>query len=125
MTLDEDAKKIYENISELGKTMLGPEWASGTQMTIRDMFKDLKNNLGDEAARMANIVAIKDFLSKNTITWSPEQQKLIDIIFLALATKETVAAEGGSSYEILKADILAILPGTLQETITTLFTEFE
>ena len=93
MNLDDDAKKIYENISSLTQTMTGSKWATGTQMVVRDMFKDLKNNLGDQAARMASVVSLKDYLSKNPVSWNPDQQKLVDTIFLALATKETVAAE--------------------------------
>jgi hypothetical protein len=56
------------------------------------MLKDLKNNLGDDAARMASVVSLKDYLSKNTIAWSENQNTLLQKIFLALSTKETTAA---------------------------------
>ena len=125
MTLDPQYKEVYGNIMALIQSMSGPERSTGNQARARDLLGDLKNNLWDDAARMASVVSLKDFLDKNPINWSTTQNTLIQKIFLALSNKSTVAAQWGSSYEVLKADILAILPGWLVTQVNNLFTQFE
>ena len=127
MQLDPQYKVVYNQITTLIKSIswTGQSTSWDIQLRVRDMLKDLKNNIWDESARMASVVSLKDYLNKNPIVWTPDQNTLFQNIFLALATKETIAAAGGSSYEVLKADILAILPGDLLTQTNTLFTQFE
>lgn len=125
MTLDPQYKEVYGNITALIQSMSGPDRSTGNQVRARDLLGDLKNNIWDDAARMASVVSLKDFLDKNPMNWNTAQNNLIQKIFLALSNKSTVAAQWGSSYEVLKADILAILPGTLLTQTNDLFTQFE
>ncbi len=126
MSLDPQYKEVYGKINELIQSIV-TTWTqlTGTEIHVRDMLKDLKNNIGDDSARMASVVSLKDYLDKNTMTWDDKQKTLLQSIFLSLSTKETTAAAGGSSYEVLKADILAILPGDLLTQTNDLFTQFD
>jgi len=126
MLLDPQYKVVYGQINDLIKSINGTgDLATGSIITVRDMLKDLKNNLSDDAARMASIVSLKDYLDKNPITWNPYQDDLVKKIFLALSTKETTAAAGWSNYDVLKSDILAILPGDLLTQTNELFNQFD
>ncbi|HCB51206.1 TPA: hypothetical protein DEP21_01295 [Patescibacteria group bacterium] len=124
-SLDAETKKVYDQLNVLLKDMNGPQWLTGTDKTFKDMIKSLKNNIADKATTMANVVSLKDFMSKNTINLTKDQETILTTVFLELSNRSTAAAEGLGEYGIAKADILSLLPINLAVEIDALFKQFE
>jgi PKD repeat protein len=126
VALSPEDKKIYDQISALIKELYEKERESGSNKTFKDMLKWLRDNLFDKQATPSNVVGLKDFIEKNPLNLTQEEDEMLKNIFLELSSKSIAAAEWLWSYGIAKEDILSILPNENAKTqINNLFKEFE
>ncbi len=125
VALNPEDKKIYDQISVLLKDLNWPQRFTGTNKTFKDMLKWLRDNLSDKSSTLSNVVSLKDYLGRNTLTFTDQQDDMLKKIFLELSNRSTAAAEWLGEYGIAKQDILSILPTNLAIDIDNLFKEFE
>lgn len=125
VALNPEDKKIYDQISVLLKDLNWPQRFTGTNKTFKDMLKWLRDNLSDKPSTLSNVVSLKDYLGRNTLTFTDQQDDMLKKIFLELSNRSTAAAEWLGEYGIAKQDILSILPTNLAIDIDNLFKEFE
>jgi len=125
VALSPEDKKVYDQISILIKDMSGPERFTGTNKVFKDMLKWLRDNISDKPSTLSNVVSLKDYLWRNDIKLTEQQDDMLKKIFLELSNRSTAAAEWLGEYGIAKQDILSILPTNLAIDIDDLFKEFE
>jgi hypothetical protein len=89
------------------------------------MIRNLRDSLADSMATMSNVVSLKDFISKNNITFTKAQDAMLKEVYLSLSNRSIAAAEGEGEYGKTKAEILSLLPSGLAVDVDTLFKEFE
>lgn len=122
--LDTETKKIYDDINLLIWTF--NTWSSYSGYdNLKDLLMVLRDWLIDESNTKSNIVSLKDYVNKIDITFTTEQNSILNSIFLKLSDKSVVAAQWWNEYEQSKAEILQIVPESLLSQIDLLFQEFE
>jgi PKD repeat protein len=125
VALNPEDKKVYDQISVLIKDLSTPERFTGTNKMFKDMLKWMRDNISDKSSTLSNVVSLKDFMGRNTIKLTEQQDDMLKKIFLELSNRSTAAAEWLGEYGIAKQDILSILPTNLAIDVDDLFKAFE
>ena len=121
--MDTGTMAIYK---ELDTFIAGlPAAGTGADVNFKILVTQLRDNLIDKNATKSNLVAVRDYWEKNTITLDTTQRATLESIFARLSDKSVVAAEWGWVYLQAKADILSILPTNLSVDVSALFNDFE
>ncbi|MFA5747732.1 MAG: PKD domain-containing protein [Candidatus Absconditabacterales bacterium] len=123
--LDSETLIIYKDVQLLIDSIKETNITGSTESTFKILLVNLRDGLIDKINTKSNLVSIKDFLQKNEIKLSNEQNTILQSIFTKLTDKSVAAAGGGTEYEKSKAEILSILPDNLAVEIQSLFQEFE
>lgn len=92
---------------------------------LRNLLIILKNDLVDINKTRSSVIQIEDFLSKKQAKLTLKQEDKLNEILIALSDHATLSAKGGSSYEVAKLEILALLPTTLQQEARKQFQSFD
>lgn len=122
--LDTETKKIYDDINLLIWS-LNTENYSGYD-NLRNLLITLRDWLVDKSNTKSNVVSLKDYVNKQVdITFTAEQESILNSIFFKLSDKAVVAAQWWNEYEKAKADIIQIVPSSLLDQIELLFQDFE
>ena len=116
--LDEKTKVIYDKVTELILNI--------NNDSLKALLINLQKWILDPIEIQSNIVAIQNYLLENAeLGLSSLQKEDVQRVINELSDKTTISANGGTEYDIAKAEILWILPANLKLEVEKLFVDFD
>lgn len=121
--MDTGTLAVYKEVLQLIASL--PASASGSMADFQNLLIQLKDNMIDQTATKSNIVAVRDYREKNTLSLDEAQTRSLENIFTRLSDKSVIAAQWGNAYQQAKSEILEALPVNLRVDVDALFADLE
>ncbi|HRX64256.1 MAG TPA: hypothetical protein P5060_04080, partial [Candidatus Absconditabacterales bacterium] len=116
--LDENTQVIYNKITKLINNV--------KDENVKALLINLQKGIIDPIEVESNIIAIQNYLVSNeNIALNDQEKEDVNRVINELSNTTTISANGGTEYDIAKAEILGILPSNLRTDTEKLFVEFE